>query len=262
MNDIRALGYSQWILRMVILLQCAGVFFLLQSGSAVEGMLFMDYSFPQTSSKQIEKGLGWLFLFLGLFVFIRPNQILLAALTLMFFALAWIIQQQGGSPFTDWSLYAHAARILLPVSLIFLLKDGLLYKKVAYNGLLVGLSITYITHGLEAISLHPYFIDYMITSSSKLLHVNLKESMAEVVLRVIGFLDILIGISVLIFRNKWLFLWMGVWGFITAFARITELGWGMFPEVLVRAVHFGGPIALIFLGKFIQWVGKNGVSFK
>jgi hypothetical protein len=105
---------------------------------------------------------------------------------------------------------------------------------------------------MEAISLHPYFIDYLITTSANLLKLDLKESVAEIILIVIGSLDILVGISILIFRFKWLFLWMAVWGFITAFARITELGWGMFPEVLIRAVHFGGPIALIFLGQSLQ----------
>ncbi len=252
MINIPEFNYTKWILKMVILLQCAGVFFLLQSGSAVEGMLFMDYGLPQTSSKQIEKAVGLLFLFLGFFVFIRPFQIILVVLASMFLALAWIIQLQGGSPFTEWSLFAHAVRILLPVTFIFIMKEGLLYKKVAFYLLVFGLSITFITHGLEAISLHPYFIDYLITTAKRLVEFNLTESVAGIVLKTIGSLDILVGLSILTFRSKWLFLWMAVWGFITAFARITELGWGMFPEVLVRAVHFGGPVALGLLLQTIK----------
>lgn len=249
MTSIAALKYSQYILSVVILLQCIGVFFLLQSGSAVEGMLFMDYGLPQSSSMLIENIVSFLFLSLGILVIIRPFRIILALLALMFFLLAFIIWQQAGSPFTQFTLFAHSARILLSVSFIFLLKDGLLYKKLAYYLLALGLSITFITHGLESISLHPYFIDYLITSAKKLLDLDLQEAMAGTLLTVIGTLDVLVGVAILFVRNKWLFVWMAAWGCITALARITELGWGMFPEVLARAVHFGGPIALIFLNR-------------
>jgi hypothetical protein len=44
------------------------------------------------------------------------------------------------------------------------------------------------------------------------------------------------------FLSGWLF-----GDFFTAFARITELGIGMYPEVLIRASHFLVPICLILI---------------
>jgi hypothetical protein len=75
----------------------------------------------------------------------------------------------------------------------------------------------------------------------------MKQVHAENMLRIIGSLDILAAILAIVFPKKPVFIWLAFWGLITAFARITELGIGMYPEVLIRAGHFLVPICLILI---------------
>lgn len=246
------LHLATWILRFTLLLHCVGLFMQLRSGSALEGTLFMEYGVEQATAKKIENMVAMVFLFIGSVIFFRPRKILLLTISFLFFSTALLIQRQAGSPFTDWTVLAHAARIVAPVGLYLLIGKGSRLPKITYFVLTFGLGITFITHGMEAIFLHPYFVDYLITSSHHLLGVDLSQQLAERILQTIGSLDILLGVLVLFLKNKWLLLWLAFWGMVTAFSRITALGWEMYPEVLSRAAHFGIPLALIFLDRFIK----------
>jgi hypothetical protein len=254
------LHLATWILRFTILLQCAGVFLQLLSGGALEGMLFMEYGVEQATAKKIENMVALVFLFIGSVIFFRPRKILLLTISFLFFSMALLIQRQAGSPFTDWTVFAHAARIVAPLGLYLLVSNGFLSQKIIYYVLVMGLGITFITHGLEAISRHPYFLDYLITSANNLAGIELSQQFAERILQIIGSFDILIGVLIFVVRNKWLLLWLAFWGLVTAFSRITELGWGMYPEVLSRAAHFGIPIALIFLNRLTKRKTQGKIS--
>lgn len=235
-----------WLLKTALLLQCVGTFFYLKGGSAIETMLFMEVGLQQAQSKFIENIIAWVFLFSGILAFFKPNKYLLILISLITLALAFIIKRQAGSPFTEWSIPAHLIRIILPIGII-LLEGEKRNVNYSYWLLVVGLSITFITHGLEAWSLHPRFIDYLLISSENTFGIRLKQSNAEIALKVIGSLDILAALTTLIFSTNAVFYWMAFWGFITAFARITELGWGLYPEILIRSGHYLVPIGLIWL---------------
>jgi hypothetical protein len=235
-----------WLLKSALLLQCVGVFFYLKGGSAIETMLFMEVGLEQSQSKFLENIVAWVFLVFGVLAFFRPNKYLLLFIALITLGLAYVIKRQAGSPFTDWSIPAHFVRIILPIGILSLTN----YKKnvnVAYWILLVGLSITFITHGLEAWSLHPRFIDYLLISSENTFGIRLKQFQAEIALKIIGSLDILAAFLAILFSRNAVLYWMGIWGFITAFARVTELGLGLYPEVLIRAGHYLVPIGLVWL---------------
>ncbi|WP_373523964.1 hypothetical protein [Aquiflexum sp.] len=235
-----------WLFKSALLLQCIGVFFYLKGGSAIETMLFMEVGLEQAQSKLIENIVAWVFLIFGLVTFFKPDKYLLVIIALLTLGLAYVIKRQAGSPFTDWSIPAHFIRIILPIGILLLANYN---RKInsAYWLLLVGLIVTFITHGLEAWSLHPRFIDYLLISSENTLGLRIKQSTAEILLKAIGSLDILAAVSGLIFSKNAIFYWMAFWGFITAFARVTELGLGLFPEVLIRAGHYLVPIGLVWL---------------
>jgi hypothetical protein len=235
-----------WLLKFTLLLQCAGVFFNLMGGSAIETMLFMEAGMKQADAKSVEKFIAWVFLLSGIWMFIKPNKPLLLIISILTLLLAFIIKRQAGSPFTEWSIPAHMIRILLPFGLLFFIREN---KKLTlpYYILLVGLVITFFTHGLEALSLHPRFLDYLILSFENTFELRMKQVHAENMLRIIGSLDILAAILAIVFPKKPVFIWLAFWGLITAFARITELGIGMYPEVLIRAGHFLVPICLILI---------------
>lgn len=235
-----------WFLKIALLLQSVGIFFYLLGGSAIETMLFMEMSFEQANSKLVEKIIAWIFLTLGVVTFFKPYKILLIIISLGTLGLAFIIKTQAGSPYTEWSIPAHFIRIILPLGILFLNSKSN-HLKATYWLLLIGLAVTFITHGLEAWTLHPRFIDYLLISSENTLGIRMKQSTAELILKIIGSIDILAVLIAFLFPRNAIFYWMAAWGFITAFARVTELGWVLYPEVLIRAAHFLVPISLILI---------------
>jgi len=235
-----------YLLKFTLLLQCVGVFFHLLGGSAIETMLFMEVGMKQGDAKSVENSIAWIFLFVGFWAFIKPNKPLLVIISIMTLLLAVIIKRQGGSPFTEWSIPAHMVRILLPIGILFFIREK---KKLTlpYYILMSGLVITFLTHGFEALSLHPRFLDYLILSFENTFELRIRQNHAENLLRIIGSLDILAAILAIVFPKKPVFIWLAFWGLLTAFSRITELGIGMYPEVLIRASHFLVPICLILI---------------
>ncbi|CAN5378932.1 hypothetical protein BH23BAC1_BH23BAC1_49860 [soil metagenome] len=237
------------LLRFAVFIQCLGFFFTTKTGTSIEGLLFMEYRLPQAQAKSIELWAGYTFLILGVAQLLWISPIIWFSLVIETFLLAWIIRQHGGNPFSDLAVLAYAVRYLTPLGLIFLLWSKKHFHNIGFWILILGLSITFITHGYEAISLHPVFLDYLITSAKNILNWNLQESTASNILRIIGFIDILMALLLVITRNKYILIWLAIWGFLTAFSRITELGWGMYPEVLVRVAHFCVPLALLLFKK-------------
>jgi hypothetical protein len=61
----------------------------------------------------------------------------------------------------------------------------------------------------------------------------------------LGMVDILMGISLLIYPTRAILLWLMVWGCITAFFR--PLSGEPFAEFIERAGNFGAPLALLIL---------------
>jgi hypothetical protein len=235
-----------WILKITILLQSLGLFFMLLKGSSVESLFFLDFGFEQATSKSLENSLAYLMLILGIAIFIQPKSYTMILFFIVSLGVSWVIQRQGGIPHANLTLPSHALRILTPIGLWILVKYRGDYSK-AYSVLTLALSITFLTHGLEALSHHPRFIDYLFAFSTKFLNYNPRQSDAEFILIVIGVLDICMAILVLVKPKPIIFVWMAYWGFVTASARIVELGWGMYPEVLVRASHFLIPVVLLII---------------
>lgn len=69
--------------------------------------------------------------------------------------------------------------------------------------------------------------------------------MAYHLMPVVGFFDILFGISMLTFPTRAIALWLIIWGLVTASLR--PLSGESFAEFIERAGNFGVPVALIIL---------------
>ena len=248
------------IIKSAILLQCIGIFFSLWSGSSVESLFFLEFGLKPSNSKIIENGLALVILALGFSVFFQRKTFTLILLFLLTLAISWITQKQGGIPFASWSIPAHALRILTPLGLLMLPKNSNDFSK-AYSVLVLGLSVTFFTHGIEALSLHPRFVDYLLVFSNKFLYYNLQQSMAEFILKLIGCLDICMDILVLIQPKPGIFIWMAYWGFVTASVRMVELGWSMYPELLIRTSHFLIPVSLLII-RNLSMYSKHSILIK
>src|ERR1700733_11386140 len=61
----------------------------------------------------------------------------------------------------------------------------------------------------------------------------------------LGSIDILLGLSLLIYPTRAVILWLVIWGTVTAFLR--PMSGEPFPEFIERAGNFGAPLALLAL---------------
>ena len=185
---------------------------------------------------------------------------LLVAISLWTLLIAWGDATLSGGFMADWAVVAHFARILTPIGLIFWLaaamqpselSPGFKRKAFILTGetiLRVGIAVTFFMHGLEAFFHNPHFIDLILLTDMNHFHLGLKQAAAEDVLTIIGIVDIVIAVAIVCGRYRSIALWMAFWGILTAFSRVTALGWGKYPEILLRAAHAGAPLAL-----FVYW---------
>ena len=147
-------------------------------------------------------------------------------------------------------LPAHAARYVCPLALALLRPwpsnsspPGTRITGVIW-GLRLSASLMFLAHGVESLLLHPAFVDYLLVAAQRLLGWEMAQETAEILLRIIGAVDIAVAIALLGWRWRAVAFWMAFWGAVTAFARIVHGGWGSYDETLVRAAHAGVPLAV------------------
>jgi hypothetical protein len=70
-------------------------------------------------------------------------------------------------------------------------------------------------------------------------------AMAHTLMPIVGVLDILMGISILLYPTRFVLGWLVVWGFITATLR--PMSGEPFAEMIERAGNYGVPLALLLL---------------
>ena len=145
-------------------------------------------------------------------------------------------------------MLATLGKSIVSLVLLFILSpstDGRL--RTAAWGLRLGISALFITHGLEALYLHPRFIDYLIGTAGNLAGISMREATAGTLLRLIGVTDIAVALALLLRPSSGVLFWMAFWGLVTALSRVTTFGPGVYFEVLVRFPHFLAPLALWLL---------------
>ncbi len=225
------------------MVQCIGIFLHSSSIGFFTDFLFVNHSFTYQQATAVENMFAWVVLALGIAIFIHPVKLLLVLISVLTFLSAYIQIEQGGFPFSSWAIPATASRYAAPLALIFALNCNKIH--LSYWVATLGLCLTFATHGIKALLFHPNFIDYIITSGSNLTGLEICQSAAEILLAGIGLLDIICALAILVYPYKRIFYWMIFWGFITAFARITELGIDMYGEFLIRIAHFTLPLVLL-----------------
>jgi hypothetical protein len=122
------------------------------------------------------------------------------------------------SGFLPEQLIEHALKIMLPLMGVFVLHRGELTTKTLVL-LKILIACTFVGHGIYALGLH-YIPKSFISMTTTILHIN--KTNAENFLFLIGILDILAAIGIFFkgIAQKYSFIYMILWGLITAFARI------------------------------------------
>ena len=219
--------------------------------------MFMVMEIEHARAFAIERVTISVFGLLALVNFFFPRTLLLIPIFLYILFEAWAGYYQGGYRFSEWTLGAQALRYTVP--LIFFLPwpfSRVLSMRAQASVtswlLRIGLAVVFITHGLECLMGNPQFIDFIIGSVNNLLGVRWTEALALQIMQVIGWVDIIVAVSVLLKPHKYLLAWLLFWSTITAFSRMTTLGPGAYTEVLMRASHILAPVAVYMLGAFLN----------
>ncbi|TXK46756.1 hypothetical protein FVR03_10460 [Pontibacter qinzhouensis] len=239
------------MLQLTVFMQSVGIFLYSRSSGPFIDYLVMEHGFTYEQAFSFENIFAWSTLLVGAAVLLYPATLLLLASACLTFLLAYITVAQGGSAFSSWTLTAHAARYTAPLVLL-LFRHGPESKPTLLTCqwlVVVALSLTFATHGLEALARHPDFTDYIISSGANLAGIKISQSAAETLLAGIGIMDIFCALAILSFTNPYILCWMACWGLITGFARVTELGPAMYGEVIIRAAHFVLPLVALLLFK-------------
>jgi hypothetical protein len=237
-----------------VLAQCLEVYLY---GSPISTTFFLNLDLEDYLADYIESALcSFTLICMILFLFMRQT-FLLWIPAIWSFSLAASSLIQAADIGYEFVMGAHLARILLPISLYYLLRQTDKDDKIGFGLLRLAIASTFIFHGIEALLLKPLFVDYILEGASSLFAFEMVETTAYNWLYLIGVLDILVGLGALFFRSINVFIYMAVWGLITAACRYLYHGdLGILP-MLIRSAHWSIPLFLAF-----AYSPKPFVSFR
>lgn len=282
---MRPVSVAEWLLRAGVFLYCLAIFAKVFSTRQTRfgNLLFLEWELPYSMAVVVEKFTVSLFLLAGLIVLLRPWW------PVLLFVISYAILEpiagtlQGGYHFSDWSLPGQALRWGFPVVLLLLVAAPRSQWVAPWRlplvtgGLRLLIAAVFFSHGYYCLMEHPGFIDLVIGSGKHLISVRVSETTALFILTIIGVVDICVALALLVYpvplgipRRLWadpcricpirrvimptLLGWMAFWGLVTALARVTALGIPVglqqYTEVLMRAPHFLGPLALLLLLRY------------
>ena len=225
---------------------------------------------------KIDRGIGIFLCLLACLVIAWPGRSRVTIVGLVFAAVFIVVDACcatliAGKAFSDLSLPSMATRVAAPLGMALGIgftrrqsqgsADGQREPRNAWQPWPKGptrsldlllrwsLAITFCAHGCKAVQGHAPFRD-LISLSSRRIGLSLDETTISGLLTVIGWQDILLAITIVLLRTRWLLWWLGAWGIITAFSRMTAMGLGVYDLTMLRAAN--GGLALVLLS-FWQW---------
>ena len=266
-----------WCLRATTALQCLGIagrylFSKFESESQIYGLLYFDFGFPEYAAQLIDDigGYGCLLSAVGVLtagfvsaiskqrlsetIIYRLRFIEISALSfIIFWSIGMAISETvRGDLFARLTLMEEAVRIATPATLLLFLMP----RKRSNHGmfsrggsliLLVATSLTFASHGYQAIELYGPFVDLILLSNPCGITWVTDQQTAETLLLIIGWIDIALAILIIALRWQVIAIYMAVWGLLTAYSRVTAGGMDAWPEIFIRAANAGAPLTLFFL---------------
>lgn len=256
-------------LRVIVFLQCIGVagrywFAEFEIESDIYGLLFFEWSWPETLAQRIDDigALGCLFagvialvptLRLG-WDRIRQLQRLAAGfVTAWMFSIA-IAHMYRGGVFAELSLGEHAVRYAAPMALVILLSVKESTETVRLWTTLLILKIataaTFAVHGYKALKIHGPFADLVLLTDLNGANFGIGQATVEQILWTIGIVDLVVAVLILFPRMRTVAIYMVFWGILTAASRMTAWGGSAYPETLIRSANWGCPLILAIAYQF------------
>ena len=169
------------------------------------------------------------------------------------------VSMNGGKKFSELALLAHATRWGMPLVLFIFIfckdKTKWLLPAIVFS------SMTFAVHGWEAWNLNPPFQD-LLYNFAAMFGVSPGQGAVHLFLKSVGCMDIFLAIAVLFYRKPGLFLWMAIWGFVTAFSRPLTIGFDAWPEFAMRIANCGMPAVLFAAYRFQTERAEERDQFK
>ena len=280
-----------FVLRAVVFLQCVGVagrywFAEFEVESNIYGLLFFDWSWPESVAQKIDDAGALACLFAGIVILLPSSfcpsiwvsraewmQRFAAAFTTTWMLALAVTQMIRGGVFAELSLGEHAVRFTAPLALMILLgirnsENGVSNSRepVGHNRLWMSVlvvriaaSATFAVHGYKAFQLHGPFADLVLLSDLNWTNFQIEQTSVEQILRVIGFIDLLVAGLLWGPLMRTAAFYMVIWGMLTAASRITSLGFAAWPETLIRSANWGCPLFLV-LASFVFTSSRRKLS--
>lgn len=252
-RSLSRLEAAGWCLGAAIVATCLGMTLATfrGDGTSINSFLFLNAELSHAAARRLERLVMSGVLVLSVAALFRPQWPLLLPVAAYIMAEALAGWHQRGYTFSEWALVAHAPRYLTPLAVVLLAlgsdKADTRRSRRWVAGewcLRIALATVFLVHGLESIKLHPGFVDLIIGSGYNLAGLRISEAAAGWQLRVIGIVDVGVAAALLFRLSPAVLWWAAFWGALTALSRLTANGWGAYPDLLVRATHYLGPIAL------------------
>ncbi|MDC0254733.1 hypothetical protein OAK75_07535 [Bacteriovoracales bacterium] len=206
--------------------------------------LLFELGVPQPVTDFVDRTFSLLLITLPFLFLWTKKKLFLGLMGALLFLISLAIFLRGSKRFYEIALLAHMARYLFPIALIFLFDSKREKSPIPIYIFKVGLSFTFIFHGIEALDGNPLFIDYVLDFFGSY---KIEEKDAALLLKIVGVVDIIVGLLCVFFNYSFLFFYIAFWGLFTAALRpfYHGLSMGIFP-MLLRSPHWGIPLFLAF----------------
>jgi hypothetical protein len=224
-------------------------------GSAFNSFLFLNLGFGHNGAALIERAAVSIVLVASVAGMIGRRWWLWVPAAIHILTEAALRLEVQGEAYSDWVFMTHAARYVAPLALMMLLlgaaseEAGRWWTMAGRWALRLALAAVFASHGVEALRANPAFIDLIISTAANVIDTRVTESTARTLLEIVGVIDLVAAGAMLLRLNPVLLGWAAFWAGITAFSRLTANGWGAYPDVLIRASYYLGPVVLWLLMK-------------
>ena len=259
-DDAMAPHAALWCLRICLAIQCFGVgASALGPGTAINSLLFGEqhlggFDLSERSALLIDQAGGAVLLIAGVCILLRPCWPVLIPVAIWQLLIALASVHVGGKAMSQFGLMGQSLLYVAPLALMLLAAPlgksnrppqlSTIRVNSAIWMLRLAAAAVFTTHGVEAILVHPVFVDYLIGAADKLLTLQITQATAETSLRVIGLIDIALAVLILVDRWWPIAAYMAFWGIVTALSRVVCSGWGNWPESAMRSCNGGVPLAI------------------
>lgn len=244
-------GLAQ-VLKFILVLYVLAFCLKLKKGSVISSVLVVENGYSELSAFWIEKGVAIILLLSLIGIFFKVTyKLSIWIITAFIVGYALLSYFNGGKAFLELSLISAVSKWWLPLLTSIAINTYYDHKDSLNRGFLFGIQLSifliFMSHGIGCFLKNALYIDYIIGFVGDYTPFSIKQYQAEQLLNIIGIIDVIVAVLVLLKPSKSLLYWLIFWGFLTSLLRIVDAGIFNYTEFLIRAPHFGLPIAMLII---------------